>query len=193
MGKIPKNICVFASSSDAVEGCFVDAAKALGKMLGHLGVTLVYGGASVGLMKHLALTAQENGSKVIGIIPKKIRDYGVAYEAADELIVTKNMEERKTKMSAMSDAFIALPGGLGTLDEVSDVLTLKQLQFHDKPIVLLNTDNFFDPLAAFLEKMIQSNFAKPVCRELYYMASDVSGVFAYLESYQPVSLGTKWF
>lgn len=187
------NICVFASSSDAVDSIFVKATEELGTTIARLGKTLIYGGAHVGLMKTLALTVQENRGKVVGIIPQQIYDKKIGFAGANELIITKDLRERKAVMELRSNCFVALPGGFGTLDEMLEFLTLKQLQLHSKPIIFLNINGFYNPLSQFFEKLYEAKFSKPEYRALSYFAPDVKSVFAYLESYAPAKLHDKWF
>lgn len=186
-----KAICVYCSSSDALAPAFFDAARALGVMLAQQGHTLVYGGAYVGLMGALARAVHEQGGRVVGVIPEHM--LAQAYHDADELVVTRDMRERKKVMAEHADAFIGMPGGFGTLEEVLEVLTLKQLQLHSKPIALLNTLGFYDHLVSLFEHMYSAQFAKPAYRQLYYVAEDAPGVMSYIDAYAPVDLGPKWF
>jgi uncharacterized protein (TIGR00730 family) len=186
-------ICVFSSSSDAVAPAYFKAACDLGQLIALHGHTLVYGGSNVGLMGELARAAHTQQGKVIGVIPESIRARGVAYDLADELLVTTDLRERKAVMEARSDAFIALPGGFGTLEEVSEILTLKQLQMHTKPMVLVNTLGFYDKLLALYEHFYAEHFAKEQYRKLYYVAPDVTSALVYIETYQPPHLESKWF
>ena len=140
------NICVFCSSSNAVNNCFFEQTNQLGKIISNRNHQLVYGGANVGLMEHLAKSVSKNNGNVIGIIPQKIHDNNLSSSFVNELIITSTMDERKRLMREKSDAFIALPGGFGTLEEILEVITLKQLDYHQKPIVFLNTNNFFNSL-----------------------------------------------
>ena len=188
-----KGICVFCSSSDSVEACYFEAAEALGSEIARRNYDLVYGGASVGLMRAVAHAVHAGGGQVIGIIPEVIRDMGIAYEAADELIVTRTMAERKAAMHARSEAFIVLPGGFGTLEEFFEVLTLRQLRYHDKPIVLLNVNAFFDPLLELFEHLYAGRFARSEHQSLYHVASTAAEAVEYLRNYRPVAHVDKWF
>lgn len=187
------NICVFASSSDAVNRDYFDAARELGRFIGERGYTLVYGGTNVGLMGEIAVSVQDNGGKVIGVIPWFIRDEGISNSSADQLIVTADMYERKRVMEEMSDAFFALPGGFGTLEEIFEVLTLKQLKRHNKPIVFYNTRRFYDTLFDFFERIYDEKFAKQTYKETYYITSDPQDALSYLENYSPSEIPDKWF
>lgn len=188
-----KAVCVFCSSSDAVDSRYRSEAAALGEAIARNGYSLVFGGVDVGLMGVLAHAVLEHGAKVVGVIPSLIRDRGIAFEEADELIVTGDLRERKAVMESISDAFVALPGGFGTLDEIMDVLTRKQLALHQKPIALINIDGYFKPLAEQFELMYGRNFAKGVYRQLLRFVDDAGGLMEYLKSYMPPVLETKWF
>jgi cytokinin riboside 5'-monophosphate phosphoribohydrolase len=187
-----KAICVFSSSSDAVDPVFFALAEELGAEIARRGHILIYGGTNVGLMGAVARAAQQGGAKVIGVIPKFIADRGIANHAANELIITNDMRQRKATMEARSDAFVALPGGFGTLEEVLEVITLKQLQQHTKAVVFLNPGGYYDPLTSLFEHMYEKNFAKPAYRSMYCFADDVPSALDYMEQYQPPSLPAKW-
>lgn len=155
------HVCVYCSASNRVDPVFFDLARDLGTRLGRGGHTLVYGGGRTGLMGEVALATHAAGGRVIGVIPESMMDQEVAYQAADELIVTRTMRERKQRMEERADAFLTLPGGFGTLEELSEILVGRILKFHDKPVVLLNPDGFYDPLLALFEHFIAHRFAKP--------------------------------
>lgn len=187
------SICVFCSSSNAVAPVYFDAARDLGGLLAHRRLTLVYGGGNVGLMGALARAVHDGGGKVIGVIPSALRDLELAYTEADELIVTKDLRERKAIMESYADAFVALPGGYGTLEEMIEVLTLKQLHFHDKPLVFLNTAGFYAHLRAFFEHLYAHRFAKPETCGLYRFVDEPQDVLDSLENWEPTPADTKWF
>lgn len=188
-----RTICVYASSSNAVDPLFFQTAEELGKKLATEGYNLVYGGAKVGLMGKIAEVMQKAGRKVIGVIPKLIYEKNLAYNESDELLVTEDMRERKAEMEKRGDAFIALPGGFGTLEEMLEVLTLKQLHVHNKPIIFLNINRCFDALNMQFESLYQNKFAKTSSREMYYFASCVEDAIQYLKRYQPPKQESKWF
>jgi uncharacterized protein (TIGR00730 family) len=188
-----KNICIFCSSSDAVAPLYYEAAEELSAAIAKRGLTLVYGGCKVGLMGRVAETAKKNGGKVIGIIPKNIHVKGLLQEGLDELIITENMRERKALMEEKADAFIALPGGFGTLEEILEMLTYRQLKIHAKPIIFLNTNDFYSPLISFFESFYHQKFAKAEQKKLYLVADKIKDVFDYLETFRPSSLSGKWF
>jgi len=186
------HITVFSSSSDAVDPVFFEVAAELGHALAQRGDTLVYGGTKVGLMGAVARAALENGGKVIGVIPRYIAEHGIDFSDC-ELHVTRNLRDRKAKMEELADAFVVLPGGFGTLEELLEIMTLKQLHQHQKAIVILNTNGFFDPLRALFEHVFQQKFAKETSRALYHFAPTVEDALAYLDSYVPTELPAKWF
>ncbi|MHB1459197.1 MAG: LOG family protein [Armatimonadota bacterium] len=185
------NICVYSASSDDVAKVFYDAADALGTLIAEHGYTLVYGGGAIGLMGVMARAVHRNGGKVIGVIPEFMMGWDVAYEKADELIVTPDMRTRKHRMEEIADAFIGIPGGFGTLEEMLEVITLKQLQRHNKAVVFLNTDGFYDPLSAVFEHMFRENFAKQIYRELYYFSPDPPDAIRHIEEYIPLVFKRK--
>jgi cytokinin riboside 5'-monophosphate phosphoribohydrolase len=186
------NITVFSSSSDAVDPAFFDVATELGRTIAGRGDTLVYGGTNVGLMGATARAAIENGGNVVGVIPRYMCDKGIDF-ADCELHLTRDLRERKAKMEQLADAFIVLPGGFGTLEEVLEILTLKQLHRHQKAIVLLNARGFYDPLCQLFEHVYRQRFARETTRALYHFAATVPDAFAYLDSYVPVAVPSKWF
>ena len=187
------SICVYCSSSNAVDAAYLDAARELGGLIGRGGHALIYGGTNVGLMGALALAVRESGGHVTGIVPAIFRDKGIAWHEADELIFTADLRERKAAMEHRADAFIALPGGFGTLEEIAEVLVLKQLRQHHKPIVFLNTKGFYDPLLAFFERLYEGKFSKSEYKKLYCIAPDPAAAMNHIETYTPPKVGEKWF
>lgn len=187
-----KVICVYSSSSCKISQLYFETAEKLGKEIALRGDTLLYGGGLIGLMGATAKAVHQNHGKVIGVIPKALNVKGVVYETCDELIVTEGMRERKAIMDARSDAFIALPGGFGTLEEVLEIITLKQLKYHNKAVVIINTTGFYDRLLAQFEEIIDQKFAKPESRSLYYVTNDPNEALKYIDSYQPMNIEEKW-
>ncbi len=179
---MPTNICVYCSSSDTIDRRFFDAAHDLGSAIGKRGDTLVYGGGKVGLMGEVARACHQHGGKVVGIIPESLKTVELAYELADELIVTKTMSERKTEMFTRGDAFVILPGGFGTLEELAEVLVLKVLKYQHRPIIILNCHGFYDPLVDLFDHFIENNFAKPKHRDLYNVVTTVGAAVEALDS-----------
>ncbi len=188
-----RTVCVFSSSSDAVAPHYMDAATALGALLARERLTLVYGGGKVGLMGAMARAVHAHGGRVIGVIPHYLRRKEVAYEEADELIVTKDLRERKAIMEERADAFVAMPGGFGTLEEILEILTLKQLEAHGKPVVFLNTNGFFSPLLAMFDRLYEEQFTKRAYSGHYHIASAPDGVLAHFDGYEPPAKVHKWF
>ncbi|MHA1675038.1 MAG: TIGR00730 family Rossman fold protein [Promethearchaeota archaeon] len=187
------SITVYCSSSDRVDQSFFDLAKELGVLIAQNNYQLVYGGSAVGLMGALAQSVKDCQGTVIGVIPEKISNKVPHLKSYDELVVTKNMRERKSIMEEKADAFIALPGGFGTLEELIEVITLKQLQFHKKPIVLLNFNGCFDHLLAHFEYLFSHAFAKPQYRALYAVVETPAQALEYIEKYVPVTFDSKWY
>ena len=188
-----RSVCVYSSSSDAVAPPYVAAAEALGAALARSDVTLVFGGGRVGLMGVVARAVHQNGGRVIGVIPDFMRSKEIAYEEADELVITKTMRERKAIMEERSDAFVTLPGGFGTLEEILEIITLKQLETHSKPVVLLNTRGFFNPLLVMFEQLYREGFTKEHYRGHYHVAAEPEAALHHLENYQPPPRVQKWF
>lgn len=167
------SICVYCSSSNSIADGYPPAARALGRKLAERGHELIYGGGNVGLMGVLAQAVRKEGGTVTGVIPGKLQEReGVAYDA-DDLIVTETMRERKRIMYRKADAFIVLPGGFGTVEEFMEVLTLKQLGYHDHPIVILNVDGFFDTLLDFFAELREGNFARESVSDLVSVVSSI--------------------
>jgi uncharacterized protein (TIGR00730 family) len=192
MNAMHQTVCVYCSSSNAVPARYFEAARELGAEIARRKLTMVYGGGRVGLMGAVAMAVHERKGRVIGVIPDYLRLKEVSYEEADELIVTKDMRERKAIMEDRAEAFITLPGGFGTLEELLEILTLKQLGRHHKPIVLLNTGGFFNPLVELFEQIYVEKFAKEEYRAFYHLAATPEEVFKYLETYKAPEVGRKW-
>jgi len=187
------NITVFCSSSDAVDPHFFELARELGEEIAARRHTLIYGGTNVGLMGALARATHEAHGKVIGVIPSYLADRGITYDGCNDLVITPDLRERKATMEARADAFIVLPGGFGTLEEMVEIITLKQLQQHKKAVVILNTHGFYDPLHTLFEHFYEQHFAKAASRALYHFAPNVDDCFHYLDSYVPAVVPAKWF
>jgi cytokinin riboside 5'-monophosphate phosphoribohydrolase len=187
------NICVFSSSSNAIPDVYVNDAIDLARLIGQAKFCLINGGSNVGLMDVVTREAGIFGAKTIGIIPEKLRDFNLASIHAHEIIVSGDMMERKSKMRDMSNAFIALAGGFGTLEEILEVITLKQLGYHDKAIVFINTNGFYDDLFRQFEKSYEEKFAKENYRKLYFIAQNSAEAMSYLSNYQPEKTVDKWF
>jgi uncharacterized protein (TIGR00730 family) len=153
-------VCIFASSSSRIDEDFRTAAAELGRLLVKSGIEVVYGGGGIGLMGKLADAVIENGGKITGVIPLFMKKEGWGHNGLTKMIVTTDMSERKNKMFALSDAIVALPGGVGTLEELTEAITLKQLSLLDKPIIILNTLGYYNSLLGFINHMIANNFMR---------------------------------
>ena len=182
-----KSICVFCSSSNSIDDVYFETAIDLGHRIGQLGLGLVYGGASIGLMGAIARATHEKGGRVLGVIPEFFRDKdkNFEYSKADELIIVETMRIRKAVMDERADAFIALPGGIGTLEEVIEILSMKQLGLTEKPLVFVNTNNFYDGLIFNLQNMVDLKFAKSSTLELFAVCPDPLSALEFIFSYQP--------
>jgi uncharacterized protein (TIGR00730 family) len=160
-------VCVFAASSNKIDNQYFTAASKLGSLLAEAGTEVVYGGGGIGLMGSLADAVLENGGKITGVLPSFMKDEGWGHHSVQEMILTPDMGERKRRMFAMSDAVIALPGGVGTLEELTEAITLKQLSLFNGPIIILNTLGFYKSLLDFLENMIDNNFLRFEPKEIW--------------------------
>jgi uncharacterized protein (TIGR00730 family) len=161
-----KSVCVFCGSSRGARPEYIAAAQALGTALAQRNLTLVYGGGNVGLMGAVADAALKEGGRVLGIIPQHLDDWEVGHRGVTELEIVGSMHERKARMAELSDAFIALPGGLGTFEELFEILTWAQLGLHRKPFGLLNTAGYYNTLLALLDNAVQERFLRPEHRSL---------------------------
>ena len=175
-------ICVFCASSNDASPRYLEVARTLGGLMVERGHTLIYGGGSVGLMGELAREVQQGGGRVVGVIPERLSTEEIAFEAAEELLVTADMAERKNIMIERAEAFSCLPGAFGTLDEMLEIITLKQLDYHDKPIVLVNTDGFYDTLLGFFRRLEEERLIYKECLELYEAVSDVESALDLLDA-----------
>ena len=176
-----RRLCVYCGSSGAVDRQYREAATELGACLATTGIGLVYGGGRVGLMGLLADAALAGGGEVIGIIPSRLRDAELAHPGATELVVVESMHERKRLMAEKADAFAILPGGIGTLDEMFEILSWKQLGLHDKPILLADIGGYWAPLRALLDDILTKGFARPETRNLLRVIPTVAALMTTLE------------
>lgn len=179
-----KRICVFCGSSDGKDPLIQKAAIAVGKAMLARQNELVYGGAKIGIMGEIARTVLEGGGHVIGIIPEFLKKKEVLHTELDEVITTKNMNDRKLKMLELSDGFITLPGGFGTLEELFEIATGLQLGQHRKPIGLLNVNGFYDELLASLHKMVALGFVKQHNLDLMLVDTSVAGLLAQMDAFE---------
>ncbi|NJL30661.1 MAG: TIGR00730 family Rossman fold protein [Phycisphaerales bacterium] len=175
-----RHVGVFCASSTKIPAGYMDLAEEVGCLLATHGLTLVWGGGSVGMMGRLAQGVQKQGGRVIGVIPQFMAGTEVAYTGADELIITTDMRQRKAEMEKRSDAFLVLPGGVGTLDEMFEILTLRVLEQHNKPVVIMNHQGFYDPLLAFFEHMFEAQFLRRESRNHFHIANSPAQALALL-------------
>ena len=185
-------ICVFCASSNAVDGVYLDAATDLGRRMGQAGIDLVYGGASIGLMGAVARGVHAKGGKVTGVLPKFFKKVEIEYGEADELIVTRDMRERKAIMDERSDAFIVLPGGVGTLEEAMEIFSLIQLKQTLKPLVFINTEGFYDGIIRHFEQLVQLKFAKEETLKMYALVKSPEEAIEFIENFRPPEVHSKW-
>ncbi|NIV03765.1 MAG: TIGR00730 family Rossman fold protein, partial [Calditrichae bacterium] len=177
-------ICVYCGSSPGGRAEYIEGAKTLAKLFVQREIELVYGGASVGLMGVMADTVLQNGGRVTGIIPEDLVKREVAHNGLTELKVVLSMHERKAQMAELSEGFIALPGGLGTIEELFEVLTWAQLGFHQKPVGILNLCGYYDHLSSFLDHTVSEQFVKPTHRAMLIVEDDPEKLIARFETYE---------
>lgn len=176
------SLCVFCGSKVGTDPACREAALELGRLMADRGVRLVYGGGGIGLMGVLSDAVIERGGEVLGVIPDFLVRYEVANPRIAETVITGSMHERKQQMFELSDGFVVLPGGLGTLDEAIEVITWKQLQLHAKPVVVVNVGGYWEPLKALVKGVIAGGFAHPGVGDLFTVVDGVKDVFEALES-----------
>ncbi len=186
-----RSICVFCGSSSGSNEVYKTQTRLFGQLISKHNLTLVYGGGKVGLMGILADAVIETGGKSIGVIPQSIVDLEIAHDKLTELIIVNSMSERKIKMTEISDAFVALPGGFGTLDELAEVLTYNQLRIIDKPVGLLNVNGYFDPLIKFFDHAVHEGFVREEHRNNIFISNNAVELMEMLKDYQPVTID-KW-
>jgi hypothetical protein len=176
------SVCVLCGSRAGNLAAYGDAARRLGRVIAEQGARLVYGGGSIGLMGVIADAVLRAGGHVIGVIPEFLVRYEVDHKRLSELIVTDSMQERKRRMFELSDGFVILPGGLGTLDEAFEIITWKQLRLHSAPIVILDVDGYWSPLQRLIDAVVRGDFAHPAVEELFTFVDSPEQVFPALEA-----------
>lgn len=186
-----KSICVFCGSSMGNNPAYKDEAEKLGILLANKNITLVYGGGNVGLMGVMADSNIQATGKCVGVMPGRLIDLEIAHDNLTELIVVDSMHERKGRMADLSDGFIAMPGGFGTLDELSEALTYNQLRLYDKPVGILNINGYYDLLLDFFDRNVEEKFVRPEHRNNIILSDDVEELLRKMMEYKPVSIG-KW-
>lgn len=190
---MPKLLCVYCASSDRLDPKYYAVAAELGTELVRRGWGLVYGGGRTGMMGAIARAVKQEGGRVVGVIPEFMKARELAYDEADELVTVITMRERKLLMETRADAFVALPGGWGTLEEILEILTLRQLDVVKKPCVFLNQDGFYDPLLQLFHRMLDDRFFKASNLDLFRFAPDVPGLFSAIEAAADAKPESKWF
>ena len=193
MSKIKKrSMCVYCSSSNYLPEKFYVVSKELGEKIALNGFNMVYGGTTVGMMGVIANNALKNGAEVVGVIPERIASFGLSHPELAKVVLTKDMRERKATMEKLSDIFVAMPGGFGTFEEIFEILVAKQLGYHDKPIIFVNFDGYYDNMIKMFDTLYENNFAKEEMKDLYHIALTIDEIFDYIKSYQPKEFIHKW-
>lgn len=187
-----KRLCVFCGSRTGGRPLYVEATRQLGERMADRGIGLVFGGGHIGLMGVLADTLLARNGAVIGVIPRALVDRELAHGGVKEMHIVQSMHERKARMAEFADAFAALPGGYGTADEFFEILTWAQLGLHAKPIGLLNTAGFFDPLLAWVDRAVEEGFLRPEHRELLRVAAEPDALLDLLQAARPIPETPKW-
>ncbi len=186
-----KSVCVYCGSNAGARPAYAQRATAFGELLAREHLTLVYGGGNVGLMGIIADAALAAGGEVIGVIPQQLVEWEVAHRGLTRLEIVANMHERKARMFDLSDAFVALPGGFGTLDEMFEMLTWRQLGLGDKPCGFLDVDGFFEPLVAQLDRMVDERFLHAEQRRDLWHGEDAAALLAWMRAYRPAQASKR--
>lgn len=186
-----RNLCVYCGSNPGRQDIYIEAARELGRTMARQGIGLVYGGASVGIMGAIADAVMQAGGQAVGIIPESLMRKELAHRGLTELHVTQSMHERKRMMADRADAFVALPGGAGTLEEIFEVWTWAQLGHHTKPCALFNVGGYYDGLARFLDHMVAEQFVRAEHREMLIVENDPQRLLERLANYRAPQV-TKW-
>ena len=192
MSNKKKVLCVYCSSSNSLPEKFYIVSKELGEKLAQKGFDMVYGGTTVGMRGVIANNALENGAEVIGVIPERIASFGLKHPELAKVIVTKDMRERKATMEKYADIFVAMPGGFGTFEEIFEILVAKQLGYHDKPVIFVNFDGYYDNMIKMFDTLYENRFAKEEMKSLYFIANTVDEIFEYVDTYAPKEFVHKW-
>jgi uncharacterized protein (TIGR00730 family) len=186
-----QTVCVYCGSNSGARPIYAERAAALGSMLAAEGLGLVYGGGNVGLMGIVADAVLAGGGEVNGVIPEQLVNLEVAHRGVTRLDIVANMHERKKRMFDLADGFIALPGGFGTLDEMFEMLTWRQLGIGDKPCAFLDVDGFFSPLVGMMDRMVEERFLHAGQREDLWHGEDMRAMLAWMRAYRPAN-AAKW-
>jgi len=186
-----RSLCVFCGSSPGFRPAYADAARLLGRWLGANGVRLIYGGGRTGLMGEVAGAALAAGGEVIGVMPRALVDREIAHTSLTELHIVETMHQRKARMADLADAFLAMPGGFGTLDELCEILTWAQLHIHSKPCGLWNVEGYFDPLLALFDHGVAEGFLRPAHRALVLADGSLPSLLDAMDAWRPEA-ALKW-
>lgn len=184
-------ICLYGASSTTLAQSYLDAVYALGAEMAARGHSLVYGGGAQGVMGAAARGVRENGGEVLGVAPDFFNVDGILYDGCTQFIYTKTMRQRKQIMEERAEAFVLAPGGIGSFEEFFEILTLKQLGRHNKPIAVLNTNGYYEPMQEMMKHMVRQNFAKPACLEIYRLFDCGGALLDYLEGYDPEAVDVR--
>jgi uncharacterized protein (TIGR00730 family) len=186
-----KAVCVYCGSATGAKPVYAEAARSFGRALAAAGISLVYGGGRVGLMGLIADEVMAAGGRAVGVIPELLLNKEVGHTGLSELIVVPDMHERKKQMADLSDAFVAMPGGVGTFEELFEVYTWAQLGYHHKPVGLLNVAGYYDPLLGMLRHTVEEGFMRAAFLDMLQVEAEPAAMLAKLERYQPVA-HDKW-
>jgi uncharacterized protein (TIGR00730 family) len=186
-----RSICVYCGSNAGARPVYAERARALGERIARDGMSLVYGGGNVGLMGVVADAVLAGGGEVVGVIPEQLVNWEVAHRGVSRLEVVGSMHERKMRMFDLADGFVALPGGFGTLDEMFEMLTWRQLGIGDKPCAFLDVDGFFEPLIAMIDRMVDQRFLHPAQRADLWHGDDLEAMLSWMRAYAPAN-ASKW-
>jgi uncharacterized protein (TIGR00730 family) len=189
---MPRLICVYCASSDRLEAKYYEAAERFARQLVAHGWGLVYGGGNRGVMGVLGRTVRKEGGHVVGIIPEFMKTRELALDDANELITVQSMRERKQLMEERADGFVTLPGGIGTLEETLEIMTLRYLNLVHKPMILVNQDGFYDDLLRFFERMTRERFKSPGLHELFTAVATVDEIWTHLQNPKPFTADGLW-
>jgi uncharacterized protein (TIGR00730 family) len=190
--KIISSLCIFCGSSTGSRPEYVESARLLGSEMVSRDITLVYGGSNIGVMRAIADTVLGLGGRAIGVMPQQLIDREVAHKGLTDFHVVSTMSERKERMARLSDAFIALPGGIGTLDEIFEVMSWNQLEIIDKPIALLNTSGYWDGLIRFLDHSVKEKFVRPEHRNNLLADHDPIRLLDRISIFEQEKVDNKW-
>ena len=186
-----KSLCVYCGANSGANPAYIEGAIALGTRMARDGIRLVYGGGNIGLMGTVADAVLAAGGEVVGVIPKQLVDMEVAHGGLTDLEVVDSMHQRKARMFDLADAFVAMPGGFGTLEEIVEMFTWRQLGISEKPCALLDINGYYQPLVAMMDRMVEERFLHPGQREDMWTGQDIDAMFDWMRGYQPAH-AAKW-